>query len=40
MVLEIKVPNRANFMALRPLLSVVLSYVVSFLYIGIYWNNQ
>ncbi len=40
MVLEIKVPHGANFAALRPLLPVVLSYVLSFIYIGIYWNNH
>lgn len=40
MVLEIKVPYRANFMALRPMLSVALSYVLRFIYIGIYWNNH
>ncbi|GAA4047914.1 hypothetical protein GCM10022409_37820 [Hymenobacter glaciei] len=36
MVLEIKVPQGADFTALRPLLPVVLSYVRSFIYIGIY----
>ncbi|WP_460556842.1 TMEM175 family protein [Hymenobacter daeguensis] len=40
MVLEIKVPHGADFAALRPLLPVVLSYVLSFIYIGIYWNNH
>ncbi|MDO7849754.1 TMEM175 family protein [Hymenobacter sp. M29] len=40
MVLEIKVPHGADFAALRPLLPVVLSYVLSFLYVGIYWNNH
>ena len=40
MVLEIKVPQGADFAALKPLLPVVLSYVLSFLYIGIYWNNH
>lgn len=40
MVLEIKVPRGADFAALRPLLPVVLSYVLSFIYIGIYWNNH
>ena len=40
MVLEIKVPHGADFAALKPLLPTVLSYVLSFLYIGIYWNNH
>ena len=40
MVLEIKVPHGADFAALRPLLPVVLSYVLSFIYIGIRWNNH
>jgi uncharacterized membrane protein len=40
MVLELKVPHEANFDALRPLLPVFISYVLSFLYIGIYWNNH
>ena len=40
MVLEIKVPQRADFAALGPLLPVVLSYVLSFIYIGIRWNNH
>jgi uncharacterized membrane protein len=40
MVLEIKVPHGETFSDLRPLLPVVLSYVLSFVYIGIYWNNH
>jgi len=40
MVLELKVPHGADFAALKPLAPVFLSYVVSFLYIGIYWNNH
>lgn len=40
MVLEIKVPHGTDLAALRPLLPVVLSYVLSFLYVGIYWNNH
>ena len=41
MVLEIKVPRQAPTLAdLRPLLPVFLSYVLSFVYIGIYWNNH
>jgi uncharacterized membrane protein len=40
MVLELKVPHGADFAALRPLLPVLLSYVLSFVYVGIYWNNH
>ncbi len=40
MVLEMKVPHGADLNALRPLLPVFLSYVLSFVYIGIYWNNH
>jgi uncharacterized membrane protein len=40
MVLELKVPHGAELPALRPLLPVLLSYVLSFAYIGIYWNNH
>lgn len=40
MVLELKVPHGAEFTALRPLIPGFLSYVLSFLYIGIYWNNH
>ena len=40
MVLEIKVPHGADWAALRPLLPVFLSYVLSFVYVGIYWNNH
>jgi uncharacterized membrane protein len=40
MVLELKVPRGENFQALAPLIPVFLSYVLSFLYIGIYWNNH
>ncbi|MFO1486196.1 MAG: TMEM175 family protein [Verrucomicrobiaceae bacterium] len=40
MVLELKVPHGADFEALKPLLPVFLSYVLSFLYVGIYWNNH
>jgi uncharacterized membrane protein len=40
MVLELKVPHGASFAALRPLLPVFLSYVLSFVYVGIYWNNH
>jgi uncharacterized membrane protein len=40
MVLEIKVPHGDGLEALKPLLPVFLSYVLSFVYIGIYWNNH
>jgi uncharacterized membrane protein len=40
MVLELKVPQREGLEALRPLLPVFLSYVLSFIYVGIYWNNH
>ena len=40
MVLEMKVPRGESFAALRPLVPVFLSYVLSFLYVGIYWNNH
>ncbi|HEU4391718.1 MAG TPA: TMEM175 family protein [Blastocatellia bacterium] len=40
MVLELKVPHGADLEALRPLLPVVLSYVLSFVLLGIYWNNH
>ncbi len=39
MVLELKVPHDASIEALLPLAPVFLSYVLSFLYVGIYWNN-
>lgn len=40
MVLELKVPHGADLAALLPLLPVLLSYVLSFIYVGIYWNNH
>jgi uncharacterized membrane protein len=40
MVLELKVPHGADLSALRPLIPVFLSYVLSFIYLGIYWNNH
>ena len=40
MVLELKVPHGAGLAALAPLLPVLLSYVLSFVYLGIYWNNH
>ena len=40
MVLEMKVPHGADIAALAPLAPVFLSYVLSFVYVGIYWNNH
>jgi len=40
MVLEMKVPHGSGLSDLRPLLPVFLSYVLSFFYVGIYWNNH
>jgi uncharacterized membrane protein len=40
MVLEMKSPHGASVAALGPLIPVLLSYVLSFVYVGIYWNNH
>jgi uncharacterized membrane protein len=40
MVLELKVPHAVDLSALKPMLPVLLSYVLSFIYLGIYWNNH
>ena len=40
MVLELKIPHGADLAAIRPLLPIFLSYVLSFIYLGIYWNNH
>lgn len=40
MVLELKIPHGADWESLRPLLPVFLTYVLSFIYLGIYWNNH
>jgi len=40
MVLELKVPHGADLAALKPLAPVFLSYVLSFIYLAIYWNNH
>jgi uncharacterized membrane protein len=40
MVLELRVPHEATWQALRPLLPKLLSYVLSFVFLGIYWNNH
>ena len=39
MVLELKVPHGADFRVLIPLWPVFMSYVLSFIYVGIYWNK-
>jgi uncharacterized membrane protein len=40
MVLELKIPHETDLAALRPLIPVFLSYVLSFVNVGIYWNNH
>src|SRR3954467_5117805 len=40
MVLELKVPHEPSLEALVPLIPVFLSYLLSFIYVGIYWNNH
>ncbi len=40
MVLEMKVPHGTDWQALRPLLPIFLTYVMSFVHLGIYWNNH
>ena len=40
MVLEMKVPNGADLKSLRPLIPIFLSYILSFVFLGIYWNNH
>jgi uncharacterized membrane protein len=40
MVLELQIPHAPTLDALRPLLPLFLTYVLSFVYIGIYWNNH
>jgi uncharacterized membrane protein len=40
MVLEMRAPHGADVMALKPLVPVFLSYVLSFVFLGIYWNNH
>ena len=40
MVLELKVPHGSGFDSLRPLLPVLMGYVLSFIYLGTYWNNH
>ena len=40
MVLELRVPHGSDLTALKPLLPVFLSYVLSFVFLGIYWSNH
>jgi uncharacterized membrane protein len=40
MVLEMKVPHGSDLASLKPVFPVFLSYILSFIYIGIYWNNH
>ena len=40
MVLELRAPHEADLAALRPLIPTFLSYVLSFVFLGIYWNNH
>jgi uncharacterized membrane protein len=40
MVLELKVPHGSDLAALRPLIPVGLAYMLSFIFLGIYWNNH
>lgn len=40
MVLEIKIPHGDRLEDLRPLIPTLLSYILSFIYVGIYWNNH
>ena len=40
MVLELRIPHGSDWAALRPLVPVFFTYVLSFIYLGIYWNNH
>ncbi len=40
MVLEMKIPHGDDLSALKPVIPVFISYVLSFIYVGIYWNNH
>src|SRR6266446_4961390 len=40
MVLELKIPHGSGWASLQPILPVFLNYVLSFVYLGIYWNNH
>jgi uncharacterized membrane protein len=40
MVLELKIPHGADWEAIRPVVPVFFTYILSFVYLGIYWNNH
>src|ERR1043166_5176281 len=40
MILELKIPHGTDFESLKPMLPAFLSYILSFVFIGIYWNNH
>jgi TMEM175 potassium channel family protein len=40
MVLELRVPHGSDLVTLKPLLPIFLTYLLSFIYLGIYWNNH
>lgn len=40
MVLELKIPHGTDFESLRPLFPVFITYILSFIYLDIYWNNH
>src|SRR5215216_4341958 len=40
MVLELKIPHGSDWAAIRPVVPVFFTYVLSFVYLGIYWNNH
>jgi len=40
MVLEMKAPEETNFEALMPTIPIFVSYLISFIYVGTYWNNH
>jgi uncharacterized membrane protein len=40
MVLELKVPHGSSLEALRPLVPVLATYLMSFIFVGVYWNNH
>ena len=40
MVLELKIPHGTDLEALKPLFPIFVAYVLSFIYLGIYWNNH
>ena len=40
MVLELKIPQQTTLRALTPVVPVLLTYLLSFIYLGIYWNNH